>query len=107
MSYLATEQCQPLSEPLSLTAMESYLAQLANWSIEEDSILKVFHFEDYMRMLAFIHAVGWMAQQQNHHPEVYFTNHDCTISFTTHRVQALTMNDFICAAKVDALLHPL
>ena len=53
--------------------------------------------------MAFVNAVAWIAHREDHHPDVAFGYDRCTLRFATHAVGGLSLNDFICAAKVDAL----
>lgn len=63
-----------------------------------------FSFKNYWRTSAFVNAVAWIAHQEDHHPELCFGYDHCTVQWWTHAVDGLTENDFICAAKTDALL---
>ena len=54
--------------------------------------------------MAFVNAVAWVANSEGHHPDLEVNFNKCTVNFITHAVDGLTENDFICAAKVDALL---
>jgi 4a-hydroxytetrahydrobiopterin dehydratase len=53
--------------------------------------------------MAFVNAVAWIAHREDHHPDVALGYDRCTVRFATHAVSGLSLNDFICAAKVDAL----
>ena len=61
-------------------------------------------FENYARTLGFVNAVGWIAESEDHHPDLEVVWGKCTVKWSTHAVDGLTENDFICAAKVDQLL---
>ena len=55
-------------------------------------------------MLAFVNATAWISHRENHHPDIELGYNRVTLRYTTHAANGLTENDFICAAKVDALL---
>lgn len=55
--------------------------------------------------MAFVNAVAWMAHRENHHPELTVCHNSCQMEYTTHAIHGLSENDFICAAKVDALFN--
>lgn len=55
--------------------------------------------------MGFANAIAWIANQENHHPDLQVTYQRCTVSFTTHAINGLSENDFICAAKVDRLIR--
>jgi len=60
---------------------------------------------DYLRVMAFANSVAWIAEAQNHHPDLHIGYASCTVEYTTHAIGGLSRNDFICAARVDALLR--
>jgi 4a-hydroxytetrahydrobiopterin dehydratase len=82
------------------------LAQLAGWSLSEDarSIQREFGFNNYYETMAFVNAVAWVAHREDHHPDLFVTYKRCEVRLSTHGVGGLSRNDFICAAKFNALL---
>jgi 4a-hydroxytetrahydrobiopterin dehydratase len=68
------------------------------------TISRKFEFKNYYHAMAFANSCAWIAQQNDHHPDMTVTYRHCDLCFTTHSVDGLSINDFICAAKVDALL---
>jgi 4a-hydroxytetrahydrobiopterin dehydratase len=56
--------------------------------------------------MAFVNAVAWIAHQQDHHPDLEVSYKRCLVRYSTHAINGLSENDFICAAKIDALLAP-
>ena len=75
------------------------------WRIAEDgkSLRRAFGFKDFYRTMAFVNAVAWIANTEDHHPDMEVGYNYCRIEFSTHTVGGLSENDFICAAKLDAL----
>ena len=93
-------------EPLTRQQSEELLAALhPGWSLSEDglSISRVFEFPAYSRTLGFANAVAWIAITEGHHPVLTVEYGRCEVSYTTHAIDGLTDNDFICAAKIDRL----
>jgi len=66
-------------------------------------IYRDFEFKNYYKTIAFVNAVAWMAHQENHHPDLSVSYNRCRVQYSTHAIGGLSENDFICAAKVDAL----
>jgi pterin-4-alpha-carbinolamine dehydratase (EC 4.2.1.96) len=84
-------------------AIASLLAHVPGWTREGAAITRTFHFKNYYRTVAFVNAVAWIAHSENHHPDIAFGYKTCTIRYTTHAIGGLSENDFICAAKINAL----
>ena len=85
--------------------IKQLISQLNAWQVSEDeqSINKKFKFENFYKTMAFVNALAFIAHGENHHPDLEIGYNYCTIKYTTHAVKGLTQNDFICAAKIDAL----
>jgi len=71
---------------------------------ESASIRRTFKFANYYETMAFVNALAWIAHRQDHHPDLQVGYNRCVVAYTTHAVGELSMNDFICAAKVDELV---
>jgi 4a-hydroxytetrahydrobiopterin dehydratase len=106
---LGSRHCRPYDKgepPLS----SNEIAELANlvpqWSLQENAPLleREFGFSNYYETVTFVNAVAWIANQQDHHPDIYFGYKKCQVKYTTHSVGGLSENDFICAARIDGLL---
>ncbi|MFN9745619.1 MAG: 4a-hydroxytetrahydrobiopterin dehydratase [Betaproteobacteria bacterium] len=106
MSPLAARRCQPLEGHPAMTADEiaRHLADAPGWALADGAIQKRYDFADYHRTMAFVNAVAWVAHAEDHHPDLLVGYNRCTVRFNTHSVGGISVNDFICAAKVDALL---
>ena len=109
-STLASKRCVPCeggTPAVSVDSARSLMSQLsAQWKLSGDakSISAQFDFKNYYQTTAFVNAVAWIAHQEDHHPDISFGYKSCTITYSTHAIGGLSENDFICAAKVDALL---
>lgn len=92
----------------ALTSIESQnlLKKLNDWTLSADhkKISKVFNFKNYYHTMAFVNATAWVSNQENHHPDLTVSYNKCTMEYTTHAIDGLSENDFICAAKIDLLL---
>jgi 4a-hydroxytetrahydrobiopterin dehydratase len=108
MTELANKRCIPCEggvPTLSTDEIRDKLAQLTDWRVNDThtQIFKVFEFKNYGRTMAFANAVAYIAMREGHHPELNVSYNRCVVHYTTHAVDGLTENDFICAAKVDQL----
>jgi len=98
--------CPPGTPPLDAARAAELMSDLAaGWRIAEDgrSIRRAFSFVDFYETMAFVNAVAWIANAEDHHPDLEVGYDYCRMTFSTHSVGGLSENDFICAAKVDAL----
>lgn len=82
------------------------LPQVPEWALAEDgeALTRTFRFEDYYRTIAFVNALAYIANRENHHPDLSVHYDRCVVRFSTHDAGGLTENDFICAARTDRLL---
>ena len=105
---LHERRCAHQSGPaLPTTDQQALLAQLQGWQIDKTTpggvLAKTFTLADFHGTMAFVNAVAWIAHEQDHHPDLAVSYKHCTIRWSTHSVGGLSINDFICAARVDAL----
>jgi 4a-hydroxytetrahydrobiopterin dehydratase len=107
LSEQKCEACEGGVAPLELAVAQKYSAQLSGWVLEKDArvILKKYTFKSYYPTMSFINAVAYIAQQEGHHPDIEFGYNYCNIRYTTHAINGLSINDFICAAKIDKLIR--
>ena len=107
---LADKSCKPCEggvDPLTAEQAAALLDALHDdWSISDDGleIHRLFSFPAYSRSLGFANAVAWIAITEGHHPEITLNYGSCHVSYTTHAIDGLSDNDFICAAKIDRLV---
>ena len=111
MNNLIDQHCLTLEQGLELLkrdAVNDALQQIDTaWKYDANSraISRSFKFGNYHETMAFVNAVAWIAHQQDHHPDLNVGYNHCAVNFTTHAVGGLSINDFICATKIDALGH--
>ncbi len=96
--------CEGGVAPLSAAEAEQLLKQLKGWQIEQGQLRKIYRFKNYDETMAFVNATAWVSQREDHHPDLLVTYNTCSVSYITHAIGGLSENDFICAAKIDALL---
>ena len=104
---LAEKNCVPCRggiPPLGASAVAEFLEQLDNWEVAEGHHLtKTFKFPDFRTALSFVNRIGMMAEEQNHHPDIYFAWGKVRVEVWTHKINGLTESDFVFAANCDGL----
>jgi 4a-hydroxytetrahydrobiopterin dehydratase len=107
---LTTRNCIPCAKgtpPLGSERTAELLERLhPDWTLAADngSISRTLRFRDYYQTIAFVNALAWIAHRQDHHPDLEVSYNRCLVRYSTHAVGGLSENDFICAARIDALL---
>lgn len=112
---LAALHCAPAKDALSAAEATRLAALFPAWRIEPGAhhgkLARQFSFTNYYETLAFVNALAYITHREDHHPELTVTYKDCVVRYDTHSVNqgsgGLSLNDFICAAKADALLAQL
>lgn len=94
---------------LSATEIVSQLSKLngeqpLGWRLIDGALEKSFRFKDFHHSIGFVNAVAFIANAENHHPDLAVSFSQCTVRFNTHDVNGISATDFLCASKVDALL---
>lgn len=109
IAELATRHCTPLRGPDHRLSAEDARGQLellpVGWSLaaDGDAIHRTFKFDDYYRTMAFVNALAFIAHREDHHPDLGVHFNRVEVRYSTHDVGGLSENDFICAAKAEAL----
>lgn len=105
-SLLVRHRCRALGPDAALDApsIERLLLQLPEWKVEAGFLARSYTFADHWETMAFVNATAWVTHREDHHPDLSIGYDRCRVRFTTHSVGGLSENDFICAAKFDALL---
>lgn len=105
-SLLIEDRCHPLRGPehrLEATQILALLKQLDGWQIDQERLQREFRFADYKSTILFVNAVAWLAEREDHHPDLEVGFSRVKVAYSTHDVGGLSRNDFICAAKIEAL----
>ena len=106
-SDLLTQKCQACESgvgKLDPAAASDLLKQIPGWQISGSELRRTFNFKNYYESTAFVNATAWISHREDHHPDIELGYNKVTLRYSTHSVGGLTQNDFICAAKVNALL---
>jgi 4a-hydroxytetrahydrobiopterin dehydratase len=109
MSELTQRRCVPCEGGMPAVTgadLERLHAQIPSWTVREDGkeLERTFPFPTYWQTMAFVNAVAWIAHQEDHHPDMSVHYGKVIVRWSTHAIGGLSENDFIGAAKVDALL---
>jgi 4a-hydroxytetrahydrobiopterin dehydratase len=106
METLVKKKCKPCEggvPPYSAQRARELLQQLKGWLLEDGKLVKVYPFANYHHTMAFVNALAWISHREDHHPDLAVGYNRCRVTYWTHAVGGLSENDFICAAKCDAL----
>lgn len=106
MSDLAEQTCVPCKggvPPLEAEEAERLLARLdEGWDVVETHHLeRTYEFPDFAEALAFVNAIGEIAEEQGHHPDIHLAWGRVGVEIWTHKIDGLTESDFVLAAKFD------
>jgi 4a-hydroxytetrahydrobiopterin dehydratase len=106
MSNLLHRRCQALDagQRMNDAVIHDHLAQVSGWHLNEGAIEKSFTFKNFHETIAFVNALAWICHTEDHHPELAVSFSRCVVRFSTRAVGGISINDFICAAKADALV---
>ena len=105
---LTKQSCKPCTgemPALKQPEIDRLMTQLEGWQQYDRLISKTFRFKNYYQTMAFVNAVAWLSHREDHHPELTVSYKECQVEYTTHIIHGLSENDFICAAKVEALFQ--
>jgi len=101
---LVDRHCTHGAPALDDATIQSLLAAVPDWRINGTRIEREFAFRDFHETMEFVNALAFMIHREDHHPDLTVGYRRCTASWTTHSAgNRLSDNDFICAAKADAL----
>ena len=101
---LLSGHCTPDAAALAAADVRPLLESLHDWKASDAAITRRFVFDDFHQTMAFVNAVAWIAHREDHHPDLDVGYDHCTVSWSTHSAGGVTRNDFICAARVEALV---
>ena len=106
ISDLQQKHCKPCEggvSPLDAVIVSRLLRDLKGWELAGIEIAKTYQFKNYYETMAFVNAIAWISHQENHHPDLEVGFKKCRVRYTTHAIGGLSENDFICAARIDAI----
>ncbi len=108
MNNLLNKKCIPCEggvEPIDTAGAQKYLPDLPGWNLSEDGkkISKEFKFADFIGAINFVNRVADIANEEDHHPDIDIHYNKVLLELWTHAIGGLSENDFIVAAKADAV----
>jgi 4a-hydroxytetrahydrobiopterin dehydratase len=111
MYKLSNQKCVPCENPdlakiLEKVEIDTLLSQVPDWVISEDlkSIARDYVFKDFIKSISFVESVADIAEEEGHHPDIFISYNKVKLTLKTHSVDALTINDFILASKIDNIV---
>ena len=111
MTDLSKKKCVPCEgniPPFEKSEIHKYLKKVDGWNVESSDqkdyyITKDFKFENFIESQKFINKVGEIAEQEGHHPDIWFGWGYARIKIQTHAINGLHESDFVLAAKIDKI----
>jgi 4a-hydroxytetrahydrobiopterin dehydratase len=102
-SDLASLHCRAGAPQLAAADLASALQALSGWKQAGERIERSFSFPDFHATIGFVNALAWMANREDHHPDLQVSYNRCVVAWSTHDAGGVTRNDLICAARTDRL----
>lgn len=98
--------CHGKTAPMSAKVAQAYIQQVLFWEVNDANteISRTFQFKNHYQAIAFVNAMAWVSHRENHHPLAEVDYNSCRVRYSTHAINGLSDNDFICAAKLNALV---
>ena len=111
MNDLADKKCIPCEGGIpsfNIEEIHKYLKKVDGWDVESVDekdyyIIKNFKFNNFLESQSFVNKVGEIAEQEGHHPDIWFGWGYAKIKIQTHAINGLHESDFVLAAKIDRI----
>ena len=104
VEQLLASHCREIKgAAMSPADVGAQLSVLDHWVVDGDALQKTYRFKDYYETLAFVNALAYIVHREDHHPDLRVGYNRCVVRYNTHSVNGISENDFISAAKTDAL----
>jgi 4a-hydroxytetrahydrobiopterin dehydratase len=87
--------------PLTEDTVGELMKELPRWTAGNGEITREFRFKDFREAIAFVNRVASIANEEDHHPDIFISYNKVRVTLSTHKIGGLSMNDFITAAKID------
>lgn len=101
---LAARHCKAGAPTLTGAELAAHLSTLAGWSGTGARVEKMYTFANFHETMGFVNALAWIANREDHHPDLTVSYNRCVVAWSTHDAGGVTENDVVCAAKTDRLL---
>lgn len=105
-SNLTKKVCEPCSIGVPVLKQEEihkYLEDITGWQQQENKITKLFTFKNFVDLMEFTNKMAGLAESEGHHPDFSVSYNKLDVTLYTHKINGLSVNDFILAAKIDEL----
>ncbi len=105
---LASRSCKAYQggeKKLEDAQVQESLKELPGWELSGNEIARTYPFKNYYETMAFVNATAWVSHHEDHHPDLEVGYNKCRVRYSTHSVGGLSENDFVCAAKIEALFQ--
>ena len=103
LNALAALNCRPDAPFLPYSELMQRLSALPEWDYVDNQLRKTFRFANYYETMAFVNAIVWVAHRQDHHPDMSVHYNRISVVWSTHDAGGVTLNDCICAAKIEQI----
>jgi 4a-hydroxytetrahydrobiopterin dehydratase len=103
---LKEQKCVPCHSGMPPLSHEDALAmheEIPEWTLKDIVIERAFQFKDFKEAIKFVNKVAETAEQEGHHPDIHIYYNKVRLELTTHKIKGLSENDFILAAKINAV----
>lgn len=103
---LTEKKCKPCEggvSPLSAPQIQRFLRMTKNWKLVSGRLERSYGFKDFVAAASWLEKIKFLAEAEGHHPDIHWTWNKITLVLWTHAINGLSENDFILAAKIDAL----
>ena len=103
---LPEQMAKPVAKgtvPLAQKEAEELVRDIPLWSLGIRAIEREFHLKDFREAMEFVNQVAELANEQDHHPDIFISYSKVRLTLSTHKINGLSLNDFIVAAKIDRL----
>jgi 4a-hydroxytetrahydrobiopterin dehydratase len=92
-------------EALTPESVEKLISEIPNWDTDDDAsmITRVWKLRDFAQCMIFANAVAEVAEEMNHHPDIYIEQDEVSLILSTNNIGGLSDKDFIVAGKIDHL----
>ena len=104
IEQLLASHCRGVKgDAMNEAAVAAQLKVVDQWTVDAGALKKVYRFKNYYETLAFVNAIAYMVHREDHHPDLQVGYNRCEVRYSTHSVNGISENDFISAAKADAI----
>lgn len=95
--------CEGGMAALTQAEAELWIHKLKGWKLLDQKIEKEYRFKNFVETMAFVNSIAQIAESEGHHPDLFISYNRLVVTLWTHALSGLTENDFILAAKIDAI----